>query len=193
MYILYQNALLAGTTASSISDTIHLTTSLLNVNEWITVLGPALLMVLGGLLSWFLKARSEELRAIEEKLRDERRNNYENILEPFVMVFAAQKGDPKLQIEALQKMTSIEYRKTAMKLMLVGSDEVIRAYNSFMQYSFKAEKLEKTDPVKMLELWGNLLLAIRKSVGGKKTKLKPLETMSSMISDFDELKKQSSK
>ncbi|RLC30648.1 hypothetical protein DRH13_04055 [Candidatus Woesebacteria bacterium] len=48
------------------------------------MLGPSLLMVLGGLLTWLIKSRIEELRAIEEKLRETRREIYSQILDPYI-------------------------------------------------------------------------------------------------------------
>jgi hypothetical protein len=49
--------------------------------DWLQALGPSFLIVIGGIISWFLKSRIEELRAIEEKLREERRKIYGQILD----------------------------------------------------------------------------------------------------------------
>jgi hypothetical protein len=55
--------------------------------NWLQVLGPSLLMVLGGLLTWLIKSRIEELRAIEEKLRETRKEIYNQILDPYIALF----------------------------------------------------------------------------------------------------------
>jgi len=47
--------------------------------NWLQILGPPLLMALGGLLTWIMKSKIEELRSIEEKLRGERTNIYAQI------------------------------------------------------------------------------------------------------------------
>ena len=149
--------------------------------DWLQILGPTLLMVLGGLITWFIKSRIEELRAIEEKLREERRNIYAHILDPYIRLFADIKG--KGPDEALKRITSYDYRKTAFDLNLFGSDEVIRAFNNLMKHTYEAEATGNQDPEKMILLWGKLLLEIRKSLGNKKTKLNEFDMLRAMIKD----------
>jgi hypothetical protein len=150
--------------------------------DWLQILGPTLLMVLGGIITWFIKSRIEELRAIEEKLREERRNIYAQILDPYIRLFADLKG--KGPDEALKRVTSYAYRKTAFDLNLFGSDEVIRAFNNLMKHTYEAEATEKQDVGKTMCLWGKLLLEIRKSLGNKKTKLNELDMLRAMIKDM---------
>ena len=151
--------------------------------NWLQVLGPSLLMVLGGIITWFLKARVEELRATEERLREERRKIYGQILDPYIRLFADLKGQGPAQ--ALKKIGSYEYRKTAFDLNLFGSDEVVRAYNNLWKNTYEAETTGKQDPKEMMRLWGSLLLEIRKSLGNKKTKLNEIDMLRAMIKDID--------
>ena len=153
--------------------------------DWLQILGPTLLMVLGGLITWFIKSRIEELRAIEEKLREERRNIYAHILDPYIRLFADIKG--KGPDEALKRITSYDYRKTAFDLNLFGSDEVIRAFNNLMKHTYEAEATGKQDSNKMIRLWGKLLLEIRKSLGNKKTKLNEVDMLRAMIKDVSKI------
>jgi len=136
--------------------------------NWLQVLGPPLLMLLGGIITWSLKSRVEELRATEERLREERRKIYGQILDPYIRLFADLKGQGPAQ--AIKRITSYEYRKTAFDLNLFGSDEVVRAYNALMKHTYEADSTGKQDLKEMMHLWGNLLLEIRKSLGNKKTK-----------------------
>ena len=150
---------------------------------WLQFLGPPLLMVLGGIITWFIKSKIEELRAIEEKLREERRNIYAQILDPYIRLFAdIKKG--KGPDEAMKRVNSYYYRKTAFDLNLFGSDEVILAFNNLMKYTYEAEATEKQDVGKTMCLWGKLLLEIRKSLGNKKTKLNELDMLRAMIKDM---------
>jgi hypothetical protein len=105
--------------------------------NWLQVLGPPLLMVIGGTITWLIKSRLEELRAIEERLLEERRKIYGQILEPYIRLFADLKGQGRGQ--AIKSITSYDYRKTAFELSLIGSDEVVRAYNALMKQAYKAE------------------------------------------------------
>jgi hypothetical protein len=141
-------------------------------------------MLLGGITTWFIKSRVEELRATEERLRDQRRKIYLEILDPYIRLFAELKGKGP-PVQALKKMTSYGYRKTAFNLNLFGSDDVVRAYNALMQHTYEAESTGKQDPKEMMRLWGRLLLEIRKSLGNKKTSLNEVEMLRGMIKDID--------
>ena len=153
--------------------------------NWLQVLGPSLLMVLGGIIIWFIKSHIEELRATEERLREERWKIYGQILDPYVRLFADLKGQGPAQ--AIKKITSYEYRKTAFDFNLVGSDNVVRAYNTLMKHTYEVESTGKQNPKEMMRLWGSLLLEIRKNLGNKKTKLDELDMLRAMIKDIDSL------
>ena len=153
--------------------------------DWLQSLGPTLLMVLGGIIAWFIKSYIEEFRAIEEKLRKERRNIYVQILDPYIRLFADIKV--KGPNEALKRITSYNYRKTAFELNLFGSDEVVRAYNNLMKHAYEAETTGIQDPKEMMRFWGKLLLEIRKSLGNKKTKLDEFDMLRAMVKDIDKL------
>jgi hypothetical protein len=152
---------------------------------WLQILGPPLLMVLGGIITWIIKSKSEELRAIEERLREDRRNIYGEILDPYIRIFADIRGQGPA--EALARMTSYEYRRTAFNLSLFGSDDVVSAYNNLMQHTYQAETTGSQDPREMIRLWGRLLLEIRKSLGNKDTGLGELDMLKGMIRDIDSL------
>jgi hypothetical protein len=151
--------------------------------EWLKVLGPTLLMVLGGIITWFTKSKIEELHAIQEKLREERRKTYAQILDPYIRLFSDIKG--KGPEKALEKITSYDYKKTAFDLNLFGSDEVVCAYNNLMKHSYEVEVTGNKDPKEMMSLWGTLLLEIRKSLGNKDTKLKKFDMLRAMVKDID--------
>ena len=58
--------------------------------------------------------------------------------------------------------------------------------NELMQ-SFYRQKEGPTqnDTKNIIDLWGNVLLAIRRDVGNKRTKLKPIDMCRGQISDID--------
>lgn len=142
-------------------------------------------MVLGGIVTWFIKSKIEELRTIEEKLQEERRNVYLEILDPYIILFAELKGgNPK---KAMSKILSHDYRRTSFNFILFASDEVVRAYNNLMQYLYNVDPNGTPDARKMMRLWGELLLEIRKSLGNKNTKLNELDMLKSMIKDIESI------
>ena len=158
------------------------------VLDWIQIVGPPLLMLVGGIITWIIKSKIEELHAIEEKLREDRRKIYIQILDPYIRLFSGLKNQnrEKIRKEVTRKIISYEYRKIAFELNLFGSDEVVRAYNELMQHTYKAESIGERDPKKIMHLWGNFLLEIRKSLGNKKTTLDEIDMLRGMITDIDQ-------
>lgn len=155
----------------------------MDFSEIIRVFGPTLLVLCGGAIGWFIKFRSQELKSIEETMREERRKLYVDILSPYILIFS----DPAKVNEAINRIKTEDYRKIAFEMLFIGSDEVIKSYNSLMGHIFKVDsKKEKKDPIKLFELWGKLLLEIRKDLGNKKTSLNEKDMFRSMIKDFDE-------
>jgi hypothetical protein len=153
--------------------------------EWLRIIEPLLSSVLGGIIVWFFRSKIEELRALEEKLREERRKIYMQLLEPYIKLFVGTEG--KGIEQALRKVTSYEYRKTAFEFTLFGSDGVIQAYNDFMEYMYRSETTGNLEPKEMMHLWGKFLLEIRKSLGNKKTKLGELDMLRGMIKDLEKI------
>lgn len=151
--------------------------------NWLTSLGPSLLMVLGGIITWLIKSRIEELRATEEKLRADRRRIYKELLSPYIGLFAD--ISPQGQQKAIQQIKSREYRETTFDFNLFGSDEVIKAHIALMQHFYESERAGQQNPKEMFKLYGGFLLAIRKSLGNKKTKLDEFDMLRAMIKDID--------
>ena len=145
-------------------------------------LGPSLLIIIGGLISWLLKYRYEKLQEVEEKLRLERRKIYIEILEPYITLFSL---DEKNKIgNAMKRILSADYKKTAFELCLFGSDDVVISYNNLLKYGSESEKTGKRNDKKMIKLFGNFLLEIRKSLVNEKTKLNEVDMLQNMIKDI---------
>ncbi len=150
----------------------------------LNALVPSLLVIVGGIITWLLKSRVEELKAAEENLRETRTQAYWDILEPYILLFS---DTSKKNIEGVQKtITSLQYKKTAFQFCLLGSDDVVRAYNAMLQHAYKAERTINQDSKELMRLWGTLLIEIRKSLGNKKTKLKEVDMLRGMIKDIDD-------
>ena len=141
----------------------------------------------GGIFNLVVKARLDELRAIEERLTAERRKIYLDILAPYIRLFAAMSRGELNKVDLEQQITSDEYRRAIFELGLLGSDEVVRAYNALMRYFFKLGASEKQDPHETIRLWGGLRLEIRKSLGNKKTKLDAFDMLRGEITDIEKL------
>lgn len=159
---------------------------------------PVLVLLLTG-VGWRLRRSFERQHELEDKLREKRIEIYNQILEPFIILLTSDlawqhdkqnKGKDKDEI-ALAKLLSLEYRRHAFKLALIGSDEVVRAYNDLMQFFFNNDGSEATDEnlKAMLALLGTFLLQIRKSMGNESSKLTNWQMLEWFITDARKLAK----
>lgn len=131
----------------------------INFMDWIQNILPTILVVATGLITWFLKDKSEKLKLQREKLIEEKRANYEKILEPIIRTFAGAKNKNELA-KAIKQVQSFDYKKTAFQLMLFGSDDVVNAYNDYFQYLYKDES--NKNPVEMLTALGKVILRLER-------------------------------
>ena len=150
----------------------------------LTALGAPLLVFIGGLVSWFLKTRKEELQAIEERALERRIETYNTILNPLIVMFAS-KTNQKEKDKAVEEIGSVSYRKAAFNLMTFGSDDLVNSYNEMMQSFFKNEA--ESNPKQTMKKFANFLLSIRKDVYNKNTKLKEWDMLKFMITDIEKL------
>ena len=135
---------------------------------------------------WFLTTRVEAIRRERGKLQDDRRKAYMEILEPMIRMLTGVKNPSETQ-KALKQVVSFEYRKACFELNLVGSDDVVHSVNSFMQGIYRmGDAWKSSDTPELLELWAEILIAIRRDLGNKKTKLKGVDMLKSMIRDIDD-------
>ena len=133
---------------------------------------------------WFLQSRIDKIRQARERLQDERRKVYADVLDPFIRIFTGIKKPQETQ-KALRQIVSYEYKKAAIEFNIIGADNVVRAFNGLMQYIYETEEDESGNPVETMLRWGRFLLAMRKSVGEPTTKLTEMDMLRSQIKDLD--------
>jgi hypothetical protein len=160
-----------------------------------------LLVAVVGAIGWKIRNRIERQIELERKLREDRIAIYNQLLDPFVFFFMsdeAWKTDPKNKnidkySVASQKLLSLEYKRNAFRLAVLGSDGVVRAYNALMQYFFNEssnEAITQDERTKlMVEKIGILLLEIRKSMGNEHTLLAHWEMLEWFLSDLKGIRK----
>lgn len=158
-----------------------------------TIATPILVLILTG-VGWNIRNRVERARELEEKLRDERINVYFQILEPYIIGLTkpenitndkALKGKSQQQL-IQEKILSLEYRNAAFKLSLMGSDNVVRAFNALMQGFYK-QSSGQTNPEQVL-LLGKFLLEVRRGVGNENTSLDMLNMLEWLITDIQKFR-----
>lgn len=151
-------------------------------------------------VGWKARSSIERKIDLENKLRDDRIDIYNKILEPFVIILmsdTAWESDKKNKNKdktdvAISKMLTLEYRRFGFKLSLMAPDSLVIAYNNMMQYLYNAEDTgaskSNTFLTDMLNLLGTFLLEIRKSMGNETTKLDYWDMCEWWMSDARKLK-----
>lgn len=187
------------------------------LNTIATIATPLLVLILTG-VGWSIRNRADKARELEEKLRQDRIQIYNDILDPFIMLFTKGSPPPENQNTSenqknrsskyqesknqedksyldlgTEKVMSLEYKQAAFKLSLIGSDNVLRSYNNLMQFFYERgnspEASQSVSPMEMISLFGNLLLEIRKSVGNESTDLNKFEMLEFLITDVRKFQK----
>ena len=153
-------------------------------NSWLIQLVLPAIVGFGG---WYFRSIFESIRQERERLHESRRKIYLDLLEPFIAILATV-DDPVKKEEALSRVTSVKYKHTIYELGLLGSDEVNVSLGEFMQYFYKTERRgEEPEAQKIMLLWGDLLLSIRRDLGSKGTKLTSKDMLRPQIKDIDEV------
>lgn len=145
------------------------------------------------LLGRYIQIQEEASIREQERLREARSKIYMKLLEPYVRMFAGIKKPAEID-RATKQILSLDYRRTTMELKLLGSDDVVRGLNRFMQhaYSLEGDPAAKFTPKDMVDNLGGLLLVIRKDLGNEDTELEPVDMLRDWIKDIDTVLKQGS-
>lgn len=158
-----------------------------------TVSTPVLVLILTA-VGWRIRRRIERGIELQDKLRAERVAVYNQVLEPFFILFTTDeifaqdkryKNKDKHQL-AITKMLSVDYRMNAFQFALIGSDGAVRAYNDVFQFFYGRDEDDTFDEAQikiMLKLLGTFLLEIRKSMGNEVKQLSNWEMLEWFITD----------
>ena len=172
---------------------------------YVSVATPIIVVLLG----WVLHQRSERRwKATEqrwkqdEQLQPDRIDGYNEILAPYIVLLMPASEWARVQGSrseymrksrdevAIAKVFSLDYRRNSFKLMLIGTDEVVRAYNDLTLFHSRRRDAPMTDAesVDGLDLFGQLVLAIRRSVGNEATRLKAWDMLFWGWSNIEEIR-----
>ncbi|MGD8455888.1 MAG: hypothetical protein PVF83_05850 [Anaerolineales bacterium] len=174
-----------------------------NTLQWISAIGsiitPILIAIVGAVLAR-VASRQEKVLEMQAKLQDDRIAIYNTILEPYIIALTPEgllnknkrfrgkaPGDAASEI-----ITTTEYKNAEFKLLLIGSDGVVKAYNEIKKF-FYQNKMDGTEEAtkQMLRIQAQLILEIRKSVGNEGTKISQMDAIWWFVKDADKVFKES--
>lgn len=151
--------------------------------NWIESVVPTVIALGGGAIGWFLKTKLEARRREEELLREERARLYIEVLMPFIRLFGNKAENASEQV--VEEMQSVEYRRICYRLMLLGDDDVVSAWNRLWGYIYEIERDGAKGNVKVLLRFGDVLHAIRRGIGSRGTSLTSEDMLRWLIKDID--------
>jgi hypothetical protein len=151
---------------ATVSGALYVVTQHFGV-KWSAILGLG-----GAFVVWLVRASIEKRREYERLLNQEKRNQYSLFID-VLNKFMPARDEPEHEMPPAS-----ELRKWSMKLMLVGSDDVIRAWNVARNNSMEGKHVVRN--------YGRLLLAMRRDSGHHYTKLRATDMLESFVNDIDE-------
>ena len=123
----------------------------------------------GALIAWIVRADIEKRREYEKLLNQQKRDQYAkfiDVMNKFLPITDEPREPPRLS----------ELREWSMKLMLIGSDDVLKSWN--------AARRPSVDGRETTRAYVRLLLAMRRDSGHHHTKLRPSDMLSSFVNDL---------
>lgn len=156
-----------------------------NFDQVWLILGPAV-TALVGVAVWLFQSRIETIRRESERLHSDRRKIYTEVLELYIRLLSGTKN-PADTVLGLQQAGTFDHRKAIFELTMMGADDVVTSFNNFVEYSFSARTPQaRLDSKHLLTLWARVLLAIRRDLGFRRTKLKEADMLRGQIMDVDQ-------
>jgi hypothetical protein len=103
----------------------------MEINGWITVALPSVIVVLGGIVGWFIRSKSEEMKLAYENMREKREMIYAAMLKPFVEFLVALPIPPDKSFSDLIAQTNTRYyERKYFDLVLFVSDDVLNLFKA---------------------------------------------------------------
>lgn len=140
-----------------------------------------------GAIAWVVQNAVHQQQEYRRLLADQKRQQYFEFLD-FLNSYIQVSGEPAKEEENSERLR--QFRRWSLRLTMIGSDEVVRAWNQArnsalfaMPKGTEQEKLNNT--IAIFRAWGALWLAMRKDCGHFDTKLTVPDMLASFVNDID--------
>jgi hypothetical protein len=135
-----------------------------------------------GAIAWAIRSNVEKKREHQRLLAESKRNHYLQFLEFLSRFFSSVAGSSPFDSQSPEFIS--ELRMWSLRLTLIGSDDVVQAWNSARLSS--TTDAQGSSPTGVLHSWGKLWLAMRKDSGHLDTKLEISDVLASFVNDIEE-------
>jgi hypothetical protein len=148
--------------------------------------GSLLWTAIVGALAWAIRSNTEKKQEHLRLLGEKKREHYVAFLEFMNLAVSTVKsnGSSSKESGSLTSPAKLdEFRKWSLRLTLIGSDEVVRAWNAV-----RVAAPEPREGLDILKDWGRLWLEMRKDCGHDDTKLTVADVLASIVNDMGQAK-----
>lgn len=142
-----------------------------------------------GAAAWIIRSNIEQKREHQKLLAERKREHYLQFLE-FLAKFITSSnssGSPNNVPNVTSNSPAVpleELRMWSLRLTLIGSDEVVKAWNRARLGGVTEQG--QGDNIQVLRNWGRLWLAMRKDCGHLDTKLSVTDVLASFVNDVEQ-------
>jgi hypothetical protein len=151
--------------------------------EVLAALSPFLLLVLGG-VGWLYRHEHERRTAVERQLSEHKYRVYIELLNIFYEQFQAVRDGKGVTADAKLVNRMMDANR---ELIMYGSDDVALTYLRWLDASKQAVESGASPS---LRGFGEVVVAIRRDMGNKRTKLTADDVLRQLITDYDTVKAQ---
>lgn len=141
-----------------------------------------LLSAVAALFAYDRHARRDVIKADEIESNRSRRNLYEEFISAMFGLFDATKGGGAVSSK-IERETGEIIKRFRTRIALVGSDEVIRAFNDWDVYNNMAARPADVVMVRIADL----MRAMRKDLGYPETRIRRIDLLAVFITDVEKL------
>lgn len=149
----------------------------MDANLIITILTIAL-PIIATILGWIIHRKTEKIKIMQNQLSDKKYQAYANIVSTFYSILKDSKNHKTTNQKALMEQMIDSKRD----ILMYGSDSVFKAFNNYL-----VKSSENTDATTTMNSFLDFIIAIRKDMCGKQTKVTKRDILINLVQNKSEI------
>lgn len=149
----------------------------MDANLIITILTIAL-PIIATILGWIIHRKTEKIKIMQNQLSDKKYQAYANIVSTFYSILKDSKNHKTTNQKALMEQMIDSKRD----ILMYGSDSVFKAFNNYL-----VKSSENTDATTTMNSFLDFIIAIRKDMCGKQTKVTKRDVLINLVQNESEI------
>lgn len=149
----------------------------MDANLIITILTIAL-PIIATILGWIIHRKTEKIKIMQNQLSDKKYQAYADIVSTFYSILKDSKNHKTTNQKALMEQMIDSKRD----ILMYGSDSVFKAFNNYL-----VKSSENTDATTTMNSFLDFIIAIRKDMCGKQTKVTKRDILINLVQNESEI------